>query len=231
MTNYVEQGEISAWLGAKADRSDLMALEQKITANTTAIEAKQDKGNYIAYDNYNGHAYTLNGELMLGEEYSILTLSNTGITLGGPGGSSFGLSSDSIEINNGEAIVNISPVQISSTTNEVNQFKISSTDIILGDEDNPTVGIRRGGIRFFGKTDKDIPTAGGTFISLSSLASAEDISSLRVGISKKQDKITVNEVDITDIETADITKLRTIVTNLINALAESNLIRETQTLE
>lgn len=65
----------------------------------------------------------------------------------------------------------------------------------------------------------------------SALANADDVTSLRVGLSKKQDKITVNEVDVTDIETADITKLRTIVTNLINALSASNLIRETQTLE
>ena len=55
--------------------------------------------------------------------------------------------------------------------------------------------------------------------------------SLSVGLSKKQNKITVNEVDITDIETADITKLRTIVTNLINALYASGLIRETKTIE
>lgn len=66
---------------------------------------------------------------------------------------------------------------------------------------------------------------------ISDLASAEDISSLRVGLSKKQDKITVNEVDVTDIETADITKLRTIVTNLINALSASDLIRKTDGLE
>lgn len=48
---------------------------------------------------------------------------------------------------------------------------------------------------------------------------------LRVGLSKKQDKITVNGVDITDIETADITKLRTIVIDLIDALSTSGLIR------
>lgn len=54
---------------------------------------------------------------------------------------------------------------------------------------------------------------------------------LRAGLSKKQDKITVSEVDTTDIETADITKLRTIVTNLINALSASGLIRKTKTLE
>lgn len=53
----------------------------------------------------------------------------------------------------------------------------------------------------------------------------DSISSLRVGLSKKQGKITVNSVDITDIETADITKLRTIVRNLIDALNTSGLIR------
>lgn len=87
------------------------------------------------------------------------------------------------------------------------------------------------GIRFADKTDKDIPTADGTFINVNDLASADDVSSLRVGLSKKQNKITVNEVDTTDIKTADITKLRTIVTNLINALSASDLIRESKTLE
>lgn len=87
------------------------------------------------------------------------------------------------------------------------------------------------GITFMGRTGSEIPTADGEFIKLSSLASADDVSSLRVGVSKKQDKITVNEVDTTGIETADITKLRTIITNLINALSASDLIRETKTLE
>jgi hypothetical protein len=55
--------------------------------------------------------------------------------------------------------------------------------------------------------------------------------SLSVGLSKKQNKIIVNEVDITDIETADITKLRTIVTDLINALSLSELIITTSALK
>nr|UVN02216.1 MAG: hypothetical protein [Bacteriophage sp.] len=55
--------------------------------------------------------------------------------------------------------------------------------------------------------------------------------SLMVGLSKKQNKIIVNEVDVTDIETADITKLRTIVTNLVNALSLSKLIRTTSNLK
>ena len=56
-------------------------------------------------------------------------------------------------------------------------------------------------------------------------ALAATADSLSVGLSKKQNKIIVNEVDVTDIGTADITKLRTIVTNLIKALSASDLIR------
>lgn len=59
----------------------------------------------------------------------------------------------------------------------------------------------------------------------------DSISSLRVGLSKKQDKITVNGVDVTDIETADITRLRTIVIELIDALATSGLIRQNLNIE
>lgn len=55
--------------------------------------------------------------------------------------------------------------------------------------------------------------------------------SLSVGLSKKQDKITVNGVDVTDIETANIKKLRTIVIELIDALTESGLIRQNSNLE
>lgn len=59
----------------------------------------------------------------------------------------------------------------------------------------------------------------------------DSISSLRVGLSKKQNEITVNSVDVTDIETADITKLRTIVRGLIDALDTSGLIRTSSNLE
>ncbi len=135
-----------------------------------------------------------------------------------------------LRISIGNAIAVVQPASL-YCSNGTSSIDINSTGIILGDEGTPIVKILRSGIRFFGKTSKDIPTAGGTFINLRSLASAEDISNLTVGLSKKQNKITVNEVDVTDIETADITKLRTIVTNLINALSESGLISETETLE
>lgn len=59
------------------------------------------------------------------------------------------------------------------------------------------------------------------------LAGNDDLhTALNQAITEKQDKITVNGVDVTDIETADITKLRTIVIELIDALTESGLIRQ-----
>lgn len=54
---------------------------------------------------------------------------------------------------------------------------------------------------------------------------------LSVGLSKKQDKITVNSVDVTDIKTADITRLRTIVIELIYALTTSGLLIANSNLE
>lgn len=59
----------------------------------------------------------------------------------------------------------------------------------------------------------------------------QQVDTLNAAISAKQDKITVNGVDVTDIETADITKLRTIVIDLIDALSTSGLIRTNSNLE
>ena len=37
MANYLKESDVSGQFAAKADRSDLITLEQKVTANTTAI--------------------------------------------------------------------------------------------------------------------------------------------------------------------------------------------------
>lgn len=129
-------------------------------------------------------------------------------------------------------ITTVSPTGINFETN-INDVAINEDGFFVSrdSDDAHLCSFTPSGIKFAGKTAKDIPTADGTFINVNDLASADDVSSLRAGLSRKQDKITVNEVDTTDIETADITKLRTIVTNLINALSASDLIRETKTLE
>lgn len=145
----------------------------------------------------------------------------------------FGLTKD-LKIyseNNGE-IMTISHSDIRLETDS-RDFAINNNGFFVSDDadDEYICSFTTTGIRFADKTAEDIPTADGTFINVNDLASADDVSSLRAGLSRKQDKITVNEVDITDIETADITKLRTIVTNLINALSASGLIRKTKALE
>lgn len=243
---YATQSDLSAQLGPKADRSDLLTLQQMITAITTAIEDKQDAGQYVTYIRDDGTKYTLQKGLEFGDGENTVTINKGGMDIrifenrialgtgiiGSNGDDSYSIDCDNIHLHNMGREITISPIEISSVTDEhTTLFNIGSTAIILGPTNNPNVKISEEGIKFKGKTNSYIPTADGDFIELSSLASAEDISSLRVGLSKKQNKITVNTVDIDDIETSDVTKLRTIVTNLINALSSSGLINASYGLE
>lgn len=170
MANYLQESDVSGQFAAKADRSDLITLEQKVTANTTAIEGKQDEGNYVTYSSEDSDNYYF----------------HKGFT--------------------------------------------SSVPFAVDDSDGNEVEYGINGITSSNHSNC-LATSDGTFKPISDFASADDVSSLRVGLSKKQDKITVNGVDITDIETADITKLRTIVINLIDALSTSGLIRINSNLE
>lgn len=215
-------------------------------ADATAIEDKQDAGYYVTYIRDDGTKYTLQKGLELGDGENTVTINEGGMDIhihenrialstsiiGSNGDDSYQIDCDNIHLHNMGCEITISPIGISSVTDEgTTLFNIGSTAIILGPTNNPNVKISEEGIKFKGKTNSYIPTADGDFIELSSLASAEDISSLRVGLSKKQNKITVNTVDVTDIETADVTKLRTIVTNLINALSSSGLINTSYGIE
>ena len=170
MANYLKESDVSGQFAAKADRSDLITLEQKVTANTTAIEGKQDEGNYVTYSSEDSNNYYF----------------HKGFT--------------------------------------------SSVPFAVDDSDGNEVEYGINGITSSNHSNC-LATSDGTFKPISDFASAGDVSSLRVGLSKKQDKITVNGVDVTDIETADITKLRTIVIELIDALTESGLIRQNSNLE
>lgn len=170
MANYLKESDVSGQFAAKADRSDLITLEQKVTANTTAIEGKQDEGNYVTYSSEDSDNYYF----------------HKGFTSSAP---------FAVDDSNG------------------NEVEYGINGITSSNHSNC------------------LATSDGTFKPISDFASADDVSSLRVGLSKKQDKITVNSVDVTDIETADITKLRTIVGSLIDALNTSGLIRESLNIE
>lgn len=129
-------------------------------------------------------------------------------------------------------IMTIDYVGINFQTNK-NDVAINEDGFFISSDSDDTdlCSFTTSGIKFAGKTSTDIPTANGGFISLSDFANKEDISSLSAGLSAKQNKITVNSVNVTDIETADAEKLRTIVTNLTNALSESGLIRLVKSVE
>lgn len=170
MANYLKESDVSGQFAAKADRSDLITLEQKVTANTTAIKGKQDEGNYVTYSSEGSGNYYF----------------HKGFT--------------------------------------------SSVPFAVNDSNGNQVEYGINGIKSYNHSNC-LATSDGTFKPISDFASADDVSSLRVGLSKKQDKITVNSVDVTDIETADITKLRTIVRDLIDALSTSGLIRMSLNLE
>ena len=244
---------LQAAIATKADATALSnyvlttALNKQVDTLNTAINDKQDAGYYVTYIRDDGTRYTLQKGFEFGNKTDNVTIDETGVNIniagssvtlddmgiiGINGNNHYSIDYNNINLFNMNAKIRISPIQISSIDDEdTNLFYIGSTAIILGPTNNPNVKISEEGIRFAGQTNNDIPTANGSFINIRDLASAEDISSLMVGLSKKQNKITVNEVDVTDIKTADITKLRTIVTNLINALSESDLINKTETLE
>lgn len=247
----VESG-LQAAIATKADATALSnyvlttALNKQVDTLNAAISAKQDAGSYVTYIRDDGEKYTLQKGLELGSGENTVTINEGGMDIrifenrialgtgiiGSNGDNSYSIDCEAIRLHNMGSEITISPIGISSVTDEhTTLFDIGSTAIILGPTNNPNVKISEEGIKFKGKTNSYIPTAGGGFIELSSLASAEDVSSLRVGLSKKQNKITVNTIDITDIETADVTKLRTIVTNLINALISSGLINGSDGIE
>lgn len=179
---YATQSDLSAQLGPKADRSDLLTLEKKVTANAAAIEDKQDAGYYVTYIHDDGTKYTLQKGFEFGNKTdnvaidetgvdiniagSSVTLNNMGIT-GNEGNNHYSIDCNSINLFNMDTEIRISPIEISSVDDkDTSLFNIGSTAIILGPTNNPNVKISEEGIKFKGKTNSYIPTAGGDFIEI-----------------------------------------------------------------
>ena len=226
MANYLKESDVSGQFAAKADKSDLMALEQKVTANTTAIAGKQDKGNYMEYSSKYDEGYTIHWELATSEPitvengnglqtqatYSGVTVSDTDTE------SSSQLTTSSLTITKGNAVI---------TEYTVNGISSSRFNNCLATSDG---GFKRIS-DFVLKTE-----AGKEYVKPDALLDElngvnTDITLIRREMDHKQDKITVNGVDVTNLETADITQLRAIVKDLLTALSNSGLIIQTSGLE
>lgn len=260
MANYLQQSDVSGQFAAKADLSDLITLEQKVTANTTAIEGKQDEGNYVPYTQQSSGGY----EMERGFVYNYTTPGNAHIQtlIGGDismqenDGPHTYITAGSIFVGYPmlkDNSIDIIPQSVTGSINGILSFKLNENGVLLNGGDNnhvltsnaSTIDITQYAL----KTElPTVPTnvsqltndsnfitqqdADAKYALANSLNTVNDsISNLRVGLSKKQDKITVNSVDVTDIKTADITKLRTIVINLIDALSTSGLIKQSLNLE
>lgn len=229
------ENDLRTAIDTKADATALSnyvlttALNQQIDTLNAAISAKQDAGSYVPYDQTVTSRYRIDKDLMIDNSKGIAVLSTYNI----------------IAVSNSNTEIQINPDGIAMKDND-NAIILNRTGIILPNGGNDHVLTSNGSTiditQFALKTQlPTVPTNVSQLTNDSNFITQQDADakyalsatadSLSVGLSKKQDKITVNSVDVTDIETADITKLRTIVINLIDALSTSGLIRENSNLE
>lgn len=208
IAKYATKSDLSSQLGPKADRSDLMALEQKITANTTAIEGKQDKGNYMEYSSKDDGEYTIDCGLNTSEP----------ITIDDKAGH--------------RAFVTVSGIQ-ADDDNTGKSSQLTASSLVISNGIKTRTIYTADGITSNQHNDC-LATSDGTFKPISDFVLKEDaeeeyttpdqINDIKVGLAKKQDKIKVNRVDVTNLNKANIDQLINIVQELLIALNSSGLI-------
>lgn len=173
---------------AITEKADASALANEVARATgvesglqAAIEDKQDAGYYVTYIRDDGTKYTLQKGLEFGDGENTVTINEGGMDIrifenrialgtgiiGSNGDDSYSIDCDNIHLHNMGSEITISPIGISSVTDEhTTLFNIGSTAIILGPTNNPNVKISEEGIKFKGKPNSYIPTAGGDFIGI-----------------------------------------------------------------
>lgn len=241
------ENDLRTAIDTKADATALSnyvlttALNQQVDTLNAAISAKQDAGNYILYDSSTNSQYSIGKNLYVTNNNEGVSIQSTNITGGNQDGA-FYLNYSQLHFVDFQ---NIQEGQAIRTTYSINGITSDKYNNCLATSDGtfkpisdfalktelPTVPTNVSQLtndsNFITQQDADAKYA-----LVNSLNTVNDsISSLSVGLSKKQDKITVNSVDVTDIKTADITRLRTIVIELIDALTTSGLIRQSSNLE
>lgn len=239
------ENDLRTAIGTKADATALSnyvlttALNQQIDTLNAAISAKQDAGNYIPYNPEHSDAYLIDNPITMQYGNQGITIRPDFIAFGGED------LSEATTLARNELYFTDRINSDVSTTYSLNGITSSQHNNCLATSDGtfkpisdfalktelPTVPTNVSQLtndsNFITQQDADAKYA-----LVNSLNTVNDsISSLIVGVSKKQDKITVGGVDVTDIETADITELRTIVIELIDALSTSDLIRTYSNLE
>lgn len=239
------ENDLRTAIGTKADATALSnyvlttALNQQVDTLNAAISAKQDAGNYIPCNPEYSDLYLIDNPISMQYGNQGITIRPDFIAFGGED------LSEATTLARNELYFTDRINSDVSTTYSLNGITSSQHNNCLATSDGtfkpisdfalktelPTVPTNVSQLtndsNFITQQDADAKYA-----LANSLNTVNDsISSLRVGLSKKQAKITINSVDVTDIETADITKLRTIVRSLIDALNTSGLIRTNSNIE
>lgn len=120
------------------------------------------------------------------------------------------------------SVIGSAGITVYNNADSESQVNIMSTGILADDER---------------KSDTKVWNTNGGITDLLPYATNKDVgkqfNEISIGMSNfadqialKQNKITANTIDVTGIETADISKLRTIVSNLLDALTLSGLIKQ-----
>ena len=236
------------------------ALNQQIDTLNNAISDKQDAGNYVPYTQQSGGGYEMERGFVYNYttpgNANITTLIGGDISMQENNGPRTYITAGSVFVGYPmlkDNSIEIIPESVTGSINGIISFKLNENGVLIRGGDNnhvltsnaSTIDITQYAL----KTElPTVPTnvsqlandsnfitqqaADTKYALVNSLNTVNDnISSLKVGLSKKQDKITVNGVDITDIETAGIAGLRMIVIDLIDALSASGLIRTYSNLE
>lgn len=250
------ENDLRTAIGTKADATALSnyvlttALNQQVDTLNTAISAKQDAGNYMTYlSTYMDEYYEMEKGLIYqydnGFDHGDVKIGKVNITLNRNDDTTT-IYGGSVSIQRGDETTVVNYDSVVGRIGSAQYFVLDKNGVLLkGGDDNHVLTSNASTIditQYALKTElPTVPTNVSQLTNDSNFITQQDADakyalsatadSLSVGLSKKQDKITVNSVDVTDIETADITKLRTIVIDLIDALTTSGLIEQNLNLE
>lgn len=195
-------------------RDGINKVQQNVTANTTAIKGKQDKGNYIEYSSKDNDGYTIDCEFNTSEPITV------------DGGTGY--------------LTYVTQSGIDTHDSSGRQSNLTTTSLSIASSPTTRTTYTINGITTT-QYNNCLATSDGTFKPISDFVLKEDageeyvrpedfenlnqaFSGLSRKVSSKQDTITANFVDVTNLETANITQLRAIVKDLLNALSSSGLI-------
>lgn len=213
---------LQAAIATKADAAALSnyvlttALNQQVDTLNTAISEKQDKGNYIEYSSKDNDGYTIDCEFNTSEPITV------------DGGTGY--------------LTYVTQSGIETHDSSGRQSNLTTTSLSIASSPTTRTTYTINGITTTQYKDC-LATSDGTFKPISDFVLKEDadeeyvrpedfenlhqaVYGLSNKVSSKQDTITANIVDVTNLETADITQLRAIVKDLLNALSSSGLIIE-----